>query len=242
MAKVHSSPVHGAGVQLTREARLSPPAFESNRQADYFRAAFSLHHFFSEEELEWLRDFSAADVSDEEAMALVFVRRNGSISNEQCRDLTGLDVIGASKLLGRLRDLGFLIQHPHGAMTFYTPTGQLGVTPVCTTHLREVEVSLDAGETLSVDSGAIPPDIAKSIRMLGKRSSPQEVRRVIVQICSVRPFSAGEIARLVGRSKKWVSASYLKPMIRDGQLEYVIPGEPNHPEQKYTVGRSEQGV
>ncbi|WP_281767173.1 Fic family protein [Methanoculleus bourgensis] len=93
-----------------------------------------------------------------------------------------------------------------------------------------------------MDSEAIPPDIAKSIRMLGKRSSPQEVRRVIVQICSVRPFSAGEIARLIGRSKKWVSASYLKPMIRDGQLEYAIPGEPNHPEQKYTVGGSEQEV
>ena len=175
-------------------------------------------------------------------MALVFVRRNGSISNEQCRDLTGLDVIGASKLLGKLRDLGFLIQHPHGAMTFYTPTGRLGVTPVCTTHLREVEVSLDAGETLSVDSEAIPPDIAKSIRMLGKRNSPQEVRRVIVQICSVRPISAGEIARLVGRTKRWVLNSYLKPMIRDGQLEYAIPGEPNHPEQKYTVGRSELEV
>lgn len=120
----------------------------------------------NEEELEWLRGFSVADLSDEEAMALVFVRRNGSISNEQCRDLTGLDVIGASKLLGKLRDPGFLIQHPHGAMTFYTPTGQLGVALVCTTH-QQVEVSLDVGETLSVDSEAILPDIAESIRMLG---------------------------------------------------------------------------
>ena len=228
-------------VQLTREARLSPPVFESNRQADYFRAVFSLHHFFSEEELEWLRGFSVADLSDEEAMALVFVRRNGSISNEQCRDLTELDVVGASKLLGKLRDLGFLIQHPHGAMTFYTPTGLLGVAPVCTV-CQQVEVPPDVGETLSVDSEAIPPDIAESIRMLGKRSSPQETRRVIVQICSVRPFSAGEIARLVGRSKRWVLSSYLNPMIRDGQLEYVIPGEQNHPEQKYTVGRNEQEV
>jgi ATP-dependent DNA helicase RecG len=47
---------------------------------------------------------------------------------------------------------------------------------------------------------------------------------------------------LVGRSKKWGSVGYLKLMIRDGQLEYVIPGEPNHPEQKYTVGRSEQEI
>jgi ATP-dependent DNA helicase RecG len=195
----------------------------------------------NEEELEWLRGFSAADLSDEEAMALVFVRRNGSISNEQCRDLTGLDVIGASRLLGKLRDLGFLTQHPHGAMTFYTPTGQLGVTPVCTTH-QQVEVPLDARETQSVNSEAIPPNIAESIKMLGKRSSPQEVMRVIVQICGMRPFSAGEIAQLVGRSKKWVSIGYLKPMIRDGQLEYVIPGEPNHPEQKYIVGRREQEI
>ena len=126
-------------------------------------------------------------------------------------------------------------------MTFYTPTGLLGVAPVCTV-CQQVEVPPDVGETLSVDSEAIPPDIAESIRMLGKRSSPQETRRVIVQICSVRPFSAGEIARLVGRSKRWVLSSYLNPMIRDGQLEYVIPGEPNHPEQKYTVGRNEQEV
>lgn len=56
------------------------------------------------------------------------------------------------------------------------------------------------------------------------------------------PFFTGEIAQLVGRSKKWVSVSYLKPMIRDGQLEYIIPGEPSHPVQRYTVGRSEQEV
>ena len=226
-------------VKLTQETRLSPPIFESNRQADYFRTVFSLHHFFSEEELEWLSSFNVADLSDEEAMALIFVRRNGSISNEQCRDLTGLDVVGASRLLGKLRDLDFLIQHPHGAMTFYTPAGQFEIAPVYTTR-QQVRVSPDVGETLNIDSETIPPDIAESIRILGKRNSPQAVRRVIIQICSVRPVSAGEIAQLVGRSKRWVLNSYLKSMIRDGQLTYVIPGEPNHPEQKYTVGRDER--
>ncbi|NQS74240.1 MAG: transcriptional regulator [Methanoculleus sp.] len=229
-------------VQLTQEARLSPPVFESNRQDDYFRATFSLHHFFSEEELAWLRGFSATDLSDEEAMALVFARRNGSVSNEQCRDLTGLDVIGASKLLGRLRDLGFLIQHPHGAMTFYTPTGQLGVISARTISFQETDIPLDADKTLSVGPEIIPPDIAESIRDLGKRSPSQEVRRVIIQICNVRPFSAEEIAQMIGRSKKWVSVSYLQPMVRDGQLEYAIPGEPNHPEQKYMVRRSQQEI
>jgi len=51
------------------------------------------------------------------------------------------------------------------------------------------------------------------------------VQQVIVELCSIRAYTADELAMLLGRNKKWVSRSYLSPLLRAEILEYTIPGE-----------------
>ena len=119
----------GSGIRVMRQmmdrANLAPPTFESDRERDSFTATFFFHHFLSEADLEWLGRFKDLGLSNEEAKALVAVREAGRITNAVYRDLNNVDTLTASAHLRRLRDAGLLLQHDHGAATFYTPHGRL---------------------------------------------------------------------------------------------------------------------
>lgn len=70
------------------------------------------------------RDFVArlgnADVGDEEFRALLEAHRRGRVDNARMRQIAGLDTLGASMVLRRLRDRGLLDLHAAGAASFYT--------------------------------------------------------------------------------------------------------------------------
>jgi ATP-dependent DNA helicase RecG len=120
----------GSGIRVMRQmmeaASLSPPTFESDREKDQFVATLLFHHFLSPEDLSWLAGLGLANLSDEDAKALIYVREAGGIWNGAYRFLTGVDTLTASTRLRRLRDQGLLAQRGHGAATYYVPTDALG--------------------------------------------------------------------------------------------------------------------
>ncbi|MDO9795179.1 ATP-binding protein, partial [Glaesserella parasuis] len=98
----------GSGVNtmrsLLKKAKLSPPIFHSNQDNNQFKATLLLQHLMREEQLEWLKLFSEYNLSDNEAVALVLARETGFVDNSGLREISGLDTLAASKLLGKLRD------------------------------------------------------------------------------------------------------------------------------------------
>ncbi len=79
----------------------------------------------------------------------------------------------------------------------------------------------------------LPTKLAEAIRNLGQRSPPGQVQQVITELCSIRAYTADELAVLLRRNKKWVFRSYLSPLLRAGILEYTVPENPRHPMQAY---------
>ena len=79
----------------------------------------------------------------------------------------------------------------------------------------------------------LPARLAEAIRNLGQRSPPGQVQQVVIELCSIRAYTADELAVLLRRNKKWVFRSYLSPLLRAGILEYTIPENPRHPTQAY---------
>ena len=55
----------------------------------------------------------------------------------------------------------------------------------------------------------LPTKLAGAIRNLGQRSPPGQVQQVVIELCSIRAYTADELAMLLGRTKKWVFRSYL---------------------------------
>jgi len=248
--------------QLMKSARLSPPTFESEREQDLFTATFLMHHFLDQQDLQWLEHFKDANLSADEARILIHAREIGSVNNAICRDYTGLDTLAASGTLRRLRDLGLLVQHSHASATYYTPTrrllhpgeeekktveggGAIGGghpvpegLPTMPEGLPAMPEGLPAmPEGLpAMPEGLpayLPTKLAEAIRNLGQRSPPGQVQQVITELCSIRAYTADELAVLLRRNKKWVFRSYLSPLLRAGILEYTIPENPRHPMQAY---------
>jgi ATP-dependent DNA helicase RecG len=232
----------GSGIRAIREsmaqANLAPPTFESDREKDCFVVTFLFHHFLNEEDVRWLGQFSEMELSEDEQKALVYVRETGAINNAAYRDINRVEALSASGHLRRLRDLGLLEQKGKSVGTYYEPTWRL-LKPG---DKRKPQSAQPTGPTLSAtreptgfkgNLQGLPTGLAEAVRSLGTRSAPADTRRVILELCRWRPLSSEELADIVGRNQHYLLTTLLRPMIRDGDLEYVYPDQPAHPQQAY---------
>ena len=84
-------------------------------------------------------------------------------------------------------------------------------------------------------------DTQEKVLNLGKRASPDDMMRLIREICAQRSFTATELAVILNRkNKRALSDRYLLPLLREHKIEKTNPEKPNHPNQKYRTIRSEK--
>lgn len=82
----------------------------------------------------------------------------------------------------------------------------------------------------------LPKKLIKLLRNLGKKPTPQELRKAVQMLCFWKPMTAQQILFLFGKKdKKHFVRTYLTPMIKEGTLEYFYPGNENAPIQAYTA-------
>lgn len=175
----------GSGIRVMRqlmdEVGLTPPTFESDRERNQFVVTLLFHHFLSTEDWDWLRQFQEAELTDEQARALVFVREAGAITNAAFRAINHMDVLTASQHLRRLRQNGLLQQKGKGAQTYYLPTEKL----LAPWQRRENEIPNKPGaESLSGKS----PNESGNLHSLS--GNPLATRSTLV------PESGNQVARL----------------------------------------------
>ena len=143
--------------RLMKEAGLMPPTFESNHEANKFTARLLLHHFLSKENMEWLAQYASFDLTNEQKLALVFVREVGAIDNATYRQLDSSITHARARLeIHKLCNLGFLEKKGQGRNTYYIRTSKV--------------VSL--GERLRPQDERLPPQHGT----LGERLRPQDER------------------------------------------------------------------
>ena len=131
-----------------------PPTFESNHEANKFTARLLLHHFLSKENMEWLALYASFDLTNEQKLALVFVREVGAIDNATYRQLDSSITHARARLeIHKLCDLGFVEKKGQGRNTYYIRTSKV--------------VSLD--ERLRPQDEKIPPQHGT----LGEKIPPQ---------------------------------------------------------------------
>lgn len=155
------------------------------------------------------------DLSDEEFRALLQAHRSTQVDNASLRSLMGVDTLGASQILRRLRDRGLLELHPAGSQSFYT------LAP----RLRSAE-SADRGEQLA-------PSLLQAIAGLGVRPRKEPLRQVIAQLCTGHWRTPAWLADQLKMEPGNLSERHLAPMVRNGILERRYPETPTHPEQAY---------
>jgi ATP-dependent DNA helicase RecG len=185
------------------------------------------------------------ELSDEEFRALLQAHRNIQVNNASLRSLMGLDTLGASQVLRRLRDRRLLELHRAGSQSYYTLEPRLRVADAADRgehHADRGELGADRGELrsdrgeLHADRGELAPSLQQAIAGLGGRPRKERLRQVIGQLCAGHWRTAAWLADQLNIEAGNLSDRHLAPMVRDGTLERRYPETPTHPEQAYRTG------
>ncbi|MBX9854012.1 MAG: putative DNA binding domain-containing protein [Gemmatimonadaceae bacterium] len=94
---------------------------------------------------------------------------------------------------------------------------------------------LAASERRSALLAPVPGDVAAMVGSLGSRSRPPQVKAVIKELLSLRPWQVDELSTVLRRNPAYIREQYLQPMVHDGVIEMTHPNEPNHPAQAYRI-------
>jgi ATP-dependent DNA helicase RecG len=183
------------------------------------------------------------ELSDEEFRALLQAHRNTQVDNASLRSLMGLDTLGASQILRRLRDRGLLELHPAGSQSYYTLAPKLCTAPAAERGEQPVdrgELASDRGELLAdrgelgADRGELlDPSLLEAMAGLGARPRKEPLRQVIAQLCLGHWRAPAWLAEQLRMEAGNLSDRHLTPMVRAGTLERRFPETPTHPEQAY---------
>jgi len=83
-------------------------------------------------------------------------------------------------------------------------------------------------------------NVISQIASLGARvNDPEKIKEIILELCTIRPFKANEIAKLFNRQEDYFKRKYLSGMITDKDLVYKFPDMINHPEQAYITAKTD---
>ena len=227
--------------EAMEQANLTRPLFESDREKDAFIVRLLVHHLFSPDDIDWLARFREFNLDDDEARALVVVREIGAIDNSVYRSLNRVDTLMASAHLRRLRDAGLLTQKGKGPATYYilaeTLSSDAAGNPAVrdrTPADKETESSQTVGfQALAAGLGDLPAGLRQELEGMGKRSTPEQLRHAIVRLCAWRAMRPSDLAKCLRRTQPHLLEKHLRPMVREGVLEYVYPDNPAHPKQAY---------
>ena len=189
------------------------------------------------------------DLSDGEFRAMLEVYRGGRIDNSRLRGITGMDTLGASSLLRRLRDQGLLVLHSAGPASYYElgselasklprASGHAGVQ-VAGTEPDRGGLEPDRGG-LEPDRGGLEPDrggleaeVHRIVSLLGPRPRKAKLRQAILDLASLRPWRPVELADALDFDVAKLVERHLKDMVAEGLLERTHPENPSHPAQAY---------
>lgn len=251
----------GSGIRVMREicerAGLAPPLFESDRGREQFVARLFFHHFLGPDDLVWLGRFKDLQLTEAEARALVVTREVGAMDNATWRDINKMDTLAASQGLKKLRDAGLLQQNGRGSATWYQPTawmlgddeglsrdlGRLSSNPQGLSRdpggLPRDPDSLDKAEAEQKAKvrgallAGLPGDLAARVGALGRRSPPDVVSDVVLDLLRQRAWRLEELGQILLRNPEYVRQKYVQPLLEARRIRMTRPDVPNDPEQAY---------
>lgn len=252
----------GSGIRVMREmceqAGLAPPLFESDRGQEQFVLRLFFHHFLGPDDLAWLGRFKDLLLTDAEARALVVAREVGAIDNATWRGINKVDTLAASQGLKKLRDAGLLQQKGRGSATWYQPTAEMlgdalssnpgGLSSNPQGLSRDLDAlsrnpdSLDKAEderrtkVRQALLAGLSGEVGARVGALGRRSPPDAVRGVILELLRQRDWRLEEMGQLLQRNPEYIRQTYVQPLLEAGRIHMTRPDVPNDPEQAYRAG------
>ena len=105
-------------LEAMRQANLEPPRFRDRRSS--FWVTFRSHTLLNPEAVAWLNRFAEKPMNDHQRMALVYLRHNQGMTNNDYQRLNHVDSVTATRELRNLTDYGLVDLHGSRRWAYYT--------------------------------------------------------------------------------------------------------------------------
>ena len=79
----------------------------------------------------------------------------------------------------------------------------------------------------------LPDDLRDQVEAVGGRAVLSDMTQALSALCAFRPYRAVELGLLLNRDAKKLTEAYLSPMRKRGELHWLYPEIPSHPQQAY---------
>lgn len=205
-----------------RELKLEPPVFEEKR-GDFW-VIFKNHTLMTKEDIEWIKSLGM-DLTEDEAIALTFIKKNGKITNGDYQKLNNVNRDKALIDLKRLISKELISAQGIGSGTYYVLDD--------TSNIEQISFL----DSITTEDRTRPPkntteddDIPLKITTEDEKEDKDEE---ILSYCNV-PRSKKEIMEHIGlKNKSHFEKTYLKRLLSQNRLGMTIPDKPTSGNQKY---------
>lgn len=113
MEDLHLVENRGSGIramiEAMRKANLEPPRFQDKRSS--FWVTFRNHTLMSPAAVTWLNQFAGQPLNDHQRLALVYLRNNPHMTNNDYRRINHVDSVTSNRELRTLAQMGLIKQH-----------------------------------------------------------------------------------------------------------------------------------
>ena len=199
-----------------------------------------------------LRD-TFAQLNRDEVMALVTAHLEEQITNSRLQILLEKNPSEIGKILAILVDKGLLVSdgQRRGMKYFLSDIFRGNDTQILGVNSVNNDPNSVNSEGNSVNSGdssvnseqcsikiddkmtKILEDISKEPREKKRIGDINKMKEITLKLCEVRPLTLKELAELLKRSSDGIRNNYLSPLIEEGKIRLMYPGQLNHPQQAY---------
>ena len=196
-----------------REANWQKPYVEEFNRPDKVELTLPMISLLPDNtviKLKKLFDGKIETLTQDELTVLVTCYSESEINNTQLQYVVPQHRSDITKMLKKLCNEGFLISAGNGRGTKY--------------HINESEGKVDSSENNMESSGT---KVGTS-----KRLKFEDLQSIIMSIAEDY-ITINEIAKKVDRTIDYIANKIIPKMIKNGTIEHLYPGIPNHPKQKY---------
>lgn len=97
-----------------------------------------------------------------------------------------------------------------------------------------------ATEGCNLELATFAPEVATILAQYPGRLSQNDLRSVLVRLCTVRPLTGEQLATLLHKDRDYLRNKHLTPMVGAGLLKLRYPESAHHPHQAYLPARDQE--
>jgi len=237
----------GSGVDKMRKGWASQhwrsPMIREHVQPDRVTWRLPMVSLIPEESLSRLEGIFGQKIkkfSQHEVQALVTADVEGSVDNARMRQICAIHAADVTRLLQGLVASGALVQEGQGRWSRYKlpETGCPAPISGGSEHKAGGSEHKAGGSEHkaggSEHSNALL-ELAAPARNQ-KRLQPDEMERIILELCRGRWLTRNKLAALLDRNPDGLRSRFLTPMVAHGRLRLRYPDKPNRADQAYSAG------